>query len=87
MSEDVTLLAASSKLTNLAHDWFDLDTDTINDLWSTFKVAITERFHLQVSFHVVIQKVEVRKWNFAKETFQEYALHKLTDAKPEFVRQ
>jgi len=77
VSEDVTLLAASSKLTKLARDWFDLDTGTINDSWSTFKIAITERFHLQIPFHIIIQKVEARKWNFAKETFQEYALHKL----------
>jgi len=77
VSEDVMLLAAFSKLTKLARDWFDLDTGTINDSWSTFKIAVTKRFHRQIPFHVIVQKVEERKWNYSKEMFQKYAFNKL----------
>ncbi|XP_067214809.1 uncharacterized protein [Linepithema humile] len=77
VSEDITLLAATSKLTKLAREWFDLDTGTINDTWTSFKQAVIRRFHRQIPFCVIVQKVEARRWNFTKETFQEYALNKL----------
>ncbi|KYN22689.1 hypothetical protein ALC57_04904, partial [Trachymyrmex cornetzi] len=37
---EVTLLAASSKLTKNAREWFDLDDGQVNDSWSSFKSAI-----------------------------------------------
>jgi len=46
VSEDVMLLAAFSKLTKLAWDWFDLDTGTIDDSWSTFKIA---QYYMKIS--------------------------------------
>ncbi|KYN08832.1 hypothetical protein ALC57_19068 [Trachymyrmex cornetzi] len=45
--------------------------------WASFKEAITKRFKRRIPFHIAMQKVEARKWNFDKESFQEYATHKL----------
>lgn len=77
VSDDVTLLAATSKLTKLARNWFDLDTGTINDNWCTFKQAVISRFQHETPFYLIVQKVEARKWIPSKETFQEYATDKL----------
>lgn len=46
--------------------------------WSAFKEAIMRRFERKVLFHVVIQKVEVRRWKVSGgESFLEYASEKL----------
>ncbi|KMQ90759.1 hypothetical protein RF55_9447 [Lasius niger] len=78
VADEVTLLAAISKLNKSARRWFDLTTGSVNHSWSCFKEAITKRFKRRVLFHVAMQKVEAHCWNFNKETFQEYALDKLT---------
>ncbi|XP_018405472.1 PREDICTED: uncharacterized protein LOC108781856 [Cyphomyrmex costatus] len=44
VQDGVTLLAASSKLTKNAREWFDLDDGQINDSWFSFKNAIIKRF-------------------------------------------
>lgn len=36
-----------------------------------------KRFDRQVLFHIALQKAEARKWNYAKESYQEYAMDKL----------
>lgn len=78
VADEVSLLAATSKLIKSARRWFDLSTGSINRSWPCFKEAITERFKRRILFHVVMQKVEAHCWNFNKKTFQEYALDKLT---------
>jgi len=45
--------------------------------WSDFKEAILRRFDTPILFHVALQKVEARRWNFSKESFREYAEDKL----------
>lgn len=45
--------------------------------WEGFREAILKRFKRKILFHVVLQKIEARKWNFAKESFLDYALEKL----------
>ncbi|KYM99954.1 hypothetical protein ALC62_09289 [Cyphomyrmex costatus] len=77
VQDGVTLLAASSKLTKNAREWFDLDDGQINDSWFSFKNAIIKRFKRYVPFHVLMQKVESRKWNFPKESFHDYVLQKM----------
>lgn len=45
--------------------------------WDGFKEAIIKRFDRKILFHVALQKVEARKWQFTKETFGDYAMEKL----------
>ncbi|KYQ59431.1 hypothetical protein ALC60_01547 [Trachymyrmex zeteki] len=77
VSDQVTLLAASSKLNKSAKDWLDLNSGTVNDSWFNLKQAISQRFKRDIPFRVTFQKVESRKWNFSKESFQDYAMQKL----------
>lgn len=71
VANEVTLLAAISKLNKSARRWFDLTTGSVNRSWTCFKGAITKQFKRRVLFHVAMQKVEARSWNFIKESFQE----------------
>lgn len=75
VSNEVTLLSASTKMTKNARRWFDLSS--IRRSWFEFKSAITKRFKRKILFHVQIQKVEARRWNSYKETFQDYAMDKI----------
>ena len=77
VSHEVTLLAATGKLNKVARQWFDLSTGTVNHSWPMFKTAISNRFKTSRFFHVIIQKVEARKWLFHKESFRSYAMDKL----------
>lgn len=77
VSEEITLLAATDKLVKTARRWFDFSTGTVNRSWPCFKDAIIRRFKRKILFHVVMQKVEARTWNYIKESFQEYAMDKL----------
>jgi len=45
--------------------------------WEGFQESIIKRFDRKVLFHVALQRIEARKWNFSKESFQEYAMDKL----------
>ncbi|KYM97844.1 hypothetical protein ALC62_11459 [Cyphomyrmex costatus] len=65
------------KLIKNARDWLDMDNGLINQSWCIFKEAITKRFKRYIPFHVAMQKVEARRWNYPKETFQDYALQKM----------
>jgi len=76
-SDEVTLLAATTKLVKLAKDWFDIKTGDIN-LWTTFKQALLSRFKSYVSALDRMHKAEELKWNSSKQTFQEYVSQKLT---------
>lgn len=44
VADEVILLAVSGKLTKSDHDWFDLNTGTINETWFSFKQAIQGSF-------------------------------------------
>jgi len=77
VSDNITLLACTSKLQKYARDWFDYETSPDSISWISFKEAIIKRFRRKVLFHVAMQKIEARRWNFPKESFQEYANHKL----------
>ncbi|XP_024894060.1 trichohyalin-like, partial [Temnothorax curvispinosus] len=58
VSDDVLLLAASSKLVKNAKRWFDLNVTTLIESWQIFKEAIIRRFKRKILFHVAMQKVE-----------------------------
>ncbi|KMQ86352.1 retrovirus-like pol polyprotein, partial [Lasius niger] len=77
VSEEVTFLAATGKLTKSARRWYDMSTGSTIESWMGFKTAITKRFKRRVLFHIAMQKIEARKWVYTKETFQEYAMDKL----------
>lgn len=77
LSSVVMLSAATSKLSKTARKWFDFSTGPVNKSWISFREEIIDRFRRKVLFNEVIQKVNARKWNFSKESFQEYAMDKL----------
>jgi len=74
VSDNITLLACTSKLQKYTRDWFDYETSPDNISWISFKEGISlKRFRRKILFHVAMQKIDARKWNFPKESFQEYA--------------
>lgn len=75
--QGVIYLAASSKLTGSARIWFDYGSGDMLESWSAFKDALVRRFTRKILFHVAMQKIEARKWNYSKESFYNYAMDKL----------
>lgn len=76
-AEDVILLAASSRLVGSARRWYNLGSGSMLESWQGFRDAIIKRFARRVLFHVAMQRIEARRWNYTKESFQEYAMDKL----------
>lgn len=76
-SEDVVLLAASSKLTKLAKQWYEMQSGHVLESWFELKQAMIKMFDRRVSFTAAMQKIEARKWNPAKESFDQYSIDKL----------
>ncbi|XP_011859423.1 PREDICTED: uncharacterized protein LOC105556919 [Vollenhovia emeryi] len=72
------LSAATIKLTKAARRWFDLSPGSINKSWDDFKTAIIRRFKRRILFSAVMKKSDDRKWQFSKETFQDYAMEKIS---------
>lgn len=77
VSDDILLLAATGKLKNIARRWLDLNISILIESWSAFRQAVIRRFRREVLFHAVYQKTEARRWNFPRESFQDYAMDKL----------
>jgi len=75
-SDGVTLLAASSRLTRSAKKWYDIQNGAVIELWTNLKLELS--FERKLPFYRVMQKVEQRKWSPAKESFDHYAIDKLT---------
>lgn len=76
------LAAATSRLTKTARRWFDYSTGTINESWIVFRAAIVSRFRRKIFHGIIIQKVEVRKWLYYKESFADYAMDKIVLMQP-----
>lgn len=77
-TDEVILLAATSRLNKIARKWFDQGTRPMLESWTEFRGAILKRFdERRVVYHVALQKIEARKWNQSKETFHEYASDRL----------
>lgn len=77
-TDDVTLLAASCKLTKTAKAWYDMQSGEVLESWSSLKQEIVKMFDRQVSFMMAMQKIEARRWLPHKESFDQYAMEKLT---------
>ncbi|XP_067216895.1 uncharacterized protein [Linepithema humile] len=76
-SDGITLLAASSKLTKFARQWYEIQTGDVIGSWLALKNELDKMFEKKVPFYKAMQKVEARKWNAHKETFDQYAIAKL----------
>jgi len=76
-SEAVMLSAATTRLVKTARRWFDLSPAGITLSWQNFKTAIIERFQCDISYLEMMHKIEAKKWNYSKESFQDYAMEKL----------
>ncbi|KMQ91613.1 hypothetical protein RF55_8496 [Lasius niger] len=74
---DVVLLAASSKLTKMAKQWYEMQSGHVLESWSELKRALTKMFDRRISFKAAMQRIEARKWNSSKESFDQYAIDKL----------
>lgn len=77
-SDEVTMLAVSSKLTKLARKWYDSQSGAVLDSWANLKESLRKMFERRVPFLVSMQKIETRKWMQIKELFQEYAIDKMS---------
>lgn len=77
-SGDVVLLTASSKLTKMAKQWYGMQSGHVLESWSELKRALTKMFDRRISFTAAMQRIESRKWNASKESFDQYAIDKLT---------
>jgi len=77
VSDDIILLAATTKVTKIARRWFDLGSGSMLESWQGFREAILKRFARKVLYHVALQTIEARKWLYSKESFLEYAMDKL----------
>ncbi|XP_011866710.1 PREDICTED: uncharacterized protein LOC105561385 [Vollenhovia emeryi] len=77
VSQKITFLAATAKLTKSARRWYELCNGSAIESWTGFKEAVSKRFKRRILFDVATQKVEARTWMYSKESFQEYALDKL----------
>jgi len=77
-TDGVTLLAASSRLTKSAKKWYDIQNGAVIESWSNLKLELSKIFERKLPFYRVMQKAEQRKWLPAKESFDQYAIDKLT---------
>ncbi|KMQ84611.1 hypothetical protein RF55_17460, partial [Lasius niger] len=77
-TDGATLLAASSKLTRSARRWFDVQGDAAVESWVGLRAELLKIFDRKIPFFRAMQKIEARKWLPTKETFDDYAIEKLT---------
>ncbi|XP_011883952.1 PREDICTED: uncharacterized protein LOC105571091, partial [Vollenhovia emeryi] len=76
-TDGVTLLAASSRLTKSARRWYEIQTGLAMESWIGLRLEITKIFERKIPFYRSMQKIEARKWQSQKETFDRYAIEKL----------
>ncbi|XP_039310737.1 uncharacterized protein LOC113005059 [Solenopsis invicta] len=77
VSDKLVNLAASERLTKDAKDWHEMNIGPTTSSWASLKPALVKAFRRKVPIHLAIQKVDARKWNFSRESFQQYARQKL----------
>ncbi|XP_025160298.1 uncharacterized protein LOC112589822 [Harpegnathos saltator] len=76
-TDGVTLLAATARLTGAARKWYDAQYGPMLQTWRRVREELLKIFDREIAFYKIINKIENRKWNAAKETFDQYALDKL----------
>jgi len=77
-ADGAVLLAASSKLVKSAKKWYDIQTGTVVESWLDLKTELVKLFERKLPFYRVMQRAEARKWSASKETFDQYAIDKLS---------
>ncbi|KYN11460.1 hypothetical protein ALC57_16378, partial [Trachymyrmex cornetzi] len=65
------------KLVKSAKRWYDLQLGSALESWSCFKQELIKMFDRKISFYAAMQKIEARRWNYHKESFDQYAIDKL----------
>ncbi|KYN07953.1 hypothetical protein ALC62_01072 [Cyphomyrmex costatus] len=65
------------KLTKSVKRWYDLQTGKALESWSSLKQELIKMFYRKISFTSAMQKIEARRWNCVKESFDQYAIDKL----------
>lgn len=76
--DNVVLLAASSKLAGEARRWYDYQIGSVLESWEVFSEQLIKMFDQRVPFYVTMQQIEARKWWTNKETFDQYAIDKMS---------
>lgn len=66
--DDVVLLAISEKLTNAARR-YDMQSGLVLESWTGLKQEIIKMFNHRIPFYTAMQRIEARKWNCFKESF------------------
>lgn len=77
VSDNMTLLAAFSKLAGSARRWFDIQAGPAVESWMGLRDDLIKMFDEEVPFFKLMQRIEKRKWLPNKETYDEYAIDKL----------
>ncbi|XP_018361455.1 PREDICTED: uncharacterized protein LOC108760149 [Trachymyrmex cornetzi] len=77
MTDDITLLAACSKLVKAAENWYKTQSGSMLKSWVELQAVLQRNFGQKVSFGIQMQKVKARQWIHFKESFQQYATEKL----------
>ncbi|KMQ93098.1 hypothetical protein RF55_6825 [Lasius niger] len=77
VSDGVALLAASSRLAGSARRWFDVQNGAAVETWIGLRDELIKMFDQRVPFFKLMERIKARKWQSGKETFDEYAIHKL----------
>ncbi|XP_070510437.1 uncharacterized protein [Cardiocondyla obscurior] len=72
------LLAASSQFTKEAKIWYDFQMGPVLRSWLALKEALVRVFENKIPFTQQMLKIEARRWLYSKETFQVYAINKLS---------
>lgn len=75
--ENVLLLAATNKFTKGAKRRYETQVSQEMESWIGLKGALMRMFDQKIPYYTVMQKIETRRWNEAKETFHKYAIDKL----------
>lgn len=60
-SQIIILAAATSNLTKIAKEWFDMSSGEVNTSWNIFKKEITDHFQRKVLTSVARRKMEARR--------------------------
>jgi len=77
-TDGAVLLAASSKLTGSARRWYDIQEGPVIESWSNLRRELTRMFERKIPFYKAMARIEARSWCPQKETFDEYAIDKLS---------
>lgn len=71
------LLAASSRLMKSAKKWYEVQSGAAIESWIALRNALIKIFDRKIPFYKAMQKIEARRWNLGKESFDQYAIDKM----------